>query len=134
MALESWTRVAFPNEGKNRASVKKQYCGACVRVQGCQVGVFLSFVTGAGHAFIDRELYVPEDWFEDPGRCREAGIPEAVSLHPKWELALHMLKRATAAGIRFSWVVADTVYGFCGIAQMAVPAQGISYGLAIPGE
>lgn len=123
----------FPKRGKKSAGVKKQYCGATGRVQGCQVGVFLSYVTQAGHAFIDRGLYVPEDWFDDPGRCREAGIPEAVSFRPKWELALDMLKRATAAGIKFSWVVADTVYGEVELRKW-LEAQGICYGLAIPGD
>jgi SRSO17 transposase len=121
----------FPKRGKKSAGVKKQYCGATGRVEGCQVGVFLTYVAGSGHALIDRDLYVPEDWLDDRERCREAGIPDTVSFHPKWELALHMLKRATAAGIRFSWVVADTVYGEVELRKW-LEAQGIAYGLAIP--
>jgi hypothetical protein len=74
---------------------------------------------------------VPQDWLDDRERCREAGIPESIEFHPKWELALHMLKRATAAGIRFSWVVADTVYGEVELRKW-LEAQQICYGLAIP--
>jgi SRSO17 transposase len=64
-----------------------------------------------GAAFIDRELYLPEEWTADPVRCREAGIPEVVGFATKGELAQRMLARAFAAGVRAAWVVGDTIYG-----------------------
>jgi SRSO17 transposase len=54
-------------------------------------------------------LYLPGDWTEDPVRCREAGIPEAVGFATKGELAQRMLTRAFAAGVRAAWVVGDTI-------------------------
>ena len=75
------------------------------------MGVFLSYVTTQGHALIDRDLYLPEDWLSDRERCSEAGIADTVPFRPKWELALEMLKRAREAGLPMHWVVADTVYG-----------------------
>lgn len=101
----------FPKRGKKSAGVKKQHGGATGRVENCQVGVFLTYATACGHAIIDRELYVPEDWLDDRKRSREAKIPDTVQFHPKWELALHMLERARRAGLPFDWVVADEVYG-----------------------
>ena len=91
----------FPKRGKKSAGVKKQHCGATGRQENCQVGVFLSYVTQRGHALIDRDLYVPEDWIDDWQRCQEAGIPDTVQFRPKWELALSMLKRARRAGSGF---------------------------------
>jgi hypothetical protein len=34
------------------------------------VAVYLVDARDAGHAMIDRELYVPRGWIEDPDRCR----------------------------------------------------------------
>ena len=79
------------------------------RVENCQVGVFLSYVTPRGHALIDRDLSLPEDWLNDRQRCREAGIADSVQFHPKWELARPLLERAREAGLPFHWVVADAV-------------------------
>jgi len=68
----------FPKRGRHSAGVQKQYCGTSGRVENCQVGVFLSYVTARGHALIDRELYLPEDWCADPARRIAAHIPQTV--------------------------------------------------------
>src|SRR5207253_4032514 len=81
------------------------------RVENCQVGVFLSYVTASGHALIDRELYLPEEWCQDAARRQAAHIPQTVRFATKPELALRMVQRAQAAGLPIGWVVADTVYG-----------------------
>ena len=101
------------------------------RVENCQVGVFLTYVTTRGHALIDRDLYLPEDWCSDRKRCREAGIADTLQFYPKWELALHQLERARAAGLPFRWVVADTVYGRAVDLRMWLEKQGYAYVLAI---
>jgi SRSO17 transposase len=75
------------------------------------VGVFLAYASAKGHTLLDRELYLPSRWTEDPERCREAGIPETVRFQTKCELAQQMIKRVSAAQIPIAWVVADTVYG-----------------------
>lgn len=89
----------FPKRGKKSAGVKKQHCGATGRVENCQVGVFLSYVTRRGHALIDRDLYLPEDWLMDRKRCQEAGIADSIQFHPKWELALKMLSPRQGGGL-----------------------------------
>jgi len=124
----------FPKRGKKSAGVKIQYCGNTGRVENCQVGVFLSYATTRGHALIDRELYLPEDWIHDQERCQIAGIPETLAFHPKWEQALHMLKRAKRAGLHFSWTVADTVYGQATDLRVWLEEQGMPYVLGIPSD
>src|SRR6266849_7593720 len=101
----------FPKRGTHSAGVQRQYCGATGRVENCQVGVFLSYVTARGHALIDRDLYLPEDWCSDPARRRAAHIPETVRFQTKPELAQRMVQRAQSVGLPVRWVVADTVYG-----------------------
>jgi SRSO17 transposase len=101
----------FPKRGKKSAGVGLQYCGTTGRVENCQVGVFLSYVTAKGHTLIDRELYLPLDWCEDRDRCRAAGIPDSVRFLTKPELAQKMIERIFRIQIPICWVVADTVYG-----------------------
>jgi SRSO17 transposase len=98
--------TSFRKRGKKSAGVKKQYCGTTGTVENCQVGVFLSYVSQKGHTLLDRELYLPKEWIDDPGRCREAGIPEETRFQTKWELARQMVERVFQAQIPFSGSVA----------------------------
>jgi SRSO17 transposase len=123
---------AIPKRGKHSAGVGPQYCGLTGRVENCQVGVFLSYVTARGHALIDRELYLPEDWCQDAARRQAAHIPETVRFATKPELALRMVQRTQAAGLPIRWVVADTVYGHSTHLRHWLEEQGYSYALAVP--
>lgn len=122
----------FPKRGRHSAGVAAQYCGISGRVENCQVGVFLSYVTAAGHALIDRELYLPEDWCADLPRRRAAHIPDTVTFQTKPELALRLLQRAQAAGVSARWVVADTVYGHSSHLRSWLEEHGYAYALAVP--
>jgi len=104
--------TGFVKKGKKSVGVARQYSGTAGRRENSQIGVFLSYASAKGHAFIDRALYLPEEWTQDRVRCREAGVPESVNFATKGELAQQMLGRALAAGVRAEWVVADTVYGY----------------------
>jgi SRSO17 transposase len=122
----------FPKRGTHSAGVQKQYCGATGRVDTCQVGVFLSYVTAQGHALIDRALYLPEDWCTDAARRQAVHIPETVCFQTKPELAKLMVQRAQSASLPISWVVADTVYGHSTDLRLWLEVQGFSYALAVP--
>src|SRR5947209_14677772 len=122
----------FPKRGDHSAGVKPQYCGSTGRVENCQVGVFLSYVTELGHGLIDRELYLPEDWCDDPARRLAAHIPLSATFQTKPELAQLMLQRAQSAGLPIDWVVADTVYGHSPDLRAFVEAQGYAYAFAVP--
>ena len=122
----------FPKRGRHSAGVGPQYCGRTGRVENCQVGVFLSCVTARGHALIDRELYLPEEWCADAVRRQAAHIPEAVRFATKPELGQRMIKRAQATGLPCRWVVADTVYGHSPGLRTFLEEQGLAYALAVP--
>lgn len=121
----------FPKRGRHSAGVAPQYCGRTGRVENCQVGVFLSYVTTRGHGLIDRELYLPEDWCADLPRRQAAHIPDAVSFRTKPELGQRMIARAQAAGLPFRWVVADTVYGHSPQLRSFLEEQALPYALAV---
>lgn len=103
--------TGFLKQGKMSCGVKRQYSGTAGRVENCQIGVFLTYASEKGHAPIDRRLYIPQDWFNDPERCRKAGVPETVTFQTKPKMALEMIQEATAAGVSYRWVSGDCVYG-----------------------
>lgn len=103
--------TGFLKKGIRSAGVQRQYSGTAGRTENCQVGVFLAYASERGHALIDRELYVPESWTVDRDRCRAADIPDEVGFVTKPRLAMAMIERTLAAGVRFGWVTADEAYG-----------------------
>ncbi len=103
--------TGFLKKGVRSAGVQRQYSGTAGRVENCQVGVFLAYASGHGHALIDRELYLPETWTADRERCRAAGVADEVEFATKPRLAMAMLERAMAARVPFGWVTADEAYG-----------------------
>jgi SRSO17 transposase len=98
-------------KGSASAGVQRQYSGTAGRVENCQVAVFLSYAAPAGHALIDRELYLPRSWTDDPARCAAAGIPAGTAFATKPGLARRMISRALDAGAPAAWVTAGEVYG-----------------------
>ena len=98
-------------KGTASAGVQRQYTGTAGRVENCQVAVFLSYAAPAGHALIDRELYLPKSWTADPARCAAAGIPAGTTFATKPALARRMIARALDAGAPAAWVTGDEVYG-----------------------
>ncbi len=123
--------TGFLKKGKKSAGVQRQYSGTAGRVENCQIGVFLAYATARGHAFVDREVYLPESWIADRRRCREAGIPDAVTFCTKPQLAQAMLARTFAGGLTPTWVVGDTVYGNDQTLRVWLEAQHQPFLLAI---
>ena len=126
--------TGFIKQGKKSVGVKRQYCGASGKLDNCQIGVFLSWQTSKGHALIDRALYLPEEWAQDPERRRAAGVPEEVEFAPKPTLARRMVERVLAAGARPAWVVADAVYGADSKLRFALEEAEQPYVLAVTGQ
>jgi hypothetical protein len=124
--------TGFLKKGRMSAGVARMYTGTAGRVENCQVGVFAAYVTpDGGRALIDRELYLPEGWTEDRDRCRRAGIGDDVAFATKPELAWTMIERAVAAGIPFSWVAGDEVYGGNPGLREKLEEHGIPYVMAV---
>jgi SRSO17 transposase len=111
--------------------VQRQYSGTAGRAEDCQVGVFLAYASRFGHALIDRELYVPQSWTDDPERCRAAGVPEEAEFTTKPRQAQEMIARAVAAGVPFAWFTADETYGQAKWLQAWLEDQDIWYVMAI---
>ena len=123
--------TGFLKKGTKSAGVQRQYSGTAGRIENCQIGVFLAFAGRHGHALLDRELYLPQEWVADAGRRKEAGIPQSVTFATKPQLAERMLRRAWRLGVKAAWVVADTVYGNDGKFRRFLEADQQPYVLAV---
>ncbi len=103
--------TGFLKQGTKSVGVKRQYSGTAGRIENCQIGVFLAYASPTGRTFLDRELYLPEEWANDTERRKEAGVPEPVACATKPKLARQMLERTVAGSVPAGWVTADSVYG-----------------------
>jgi SRSO17 transposase len=118
-------------KGAASAGVQRQYSGTAGRVENCQVAVFLSYAAPAGHALIDRELYLPRSWTTDPARCAAAGIPATTVFATKPALARRMISRALDAGTPAAWVTGDEVYGTDPGLRADLERRQVGYVLAV---
>ncbi len=103
--------TGFIKKGRRSAGVKRQYSGTAGRIENSQVGVFLAYASPHGHAFLDRALYLPQEWLAERAQARAAGIPDAVTFASKPDLAWDMLWQAVEQQVPFAWVTADSIYG-----------------------
>jgi SRSO17 transposase len=123
--------TGFIKKGTRSAGVQRQYSGTAGRTENCQIGVFLAYASRHGHALIDRELYLPQSWTQDPGRCCAAGIPQDTEFATKPQQAQAMIARAIAADVPFGWFTGDEAYGQAKWLQAWLRDQGVFYVMAI---
>jgi SRSO17 transposase len=94
--------TGFLKQGKSSCGVARQYTGSAGKITNCQIGVFAAYVSRHGHAFIDRALYLPKAWTDDPARLAAGHVPPGTTFATKPRLALVMIERAIAAGVPFA--------------------------------
>ncbi len=79
--------------------MQRQYTGTAGRTENAQVTVWLTYATAVGHGLIDRALYLPRCWAEDPDRRTAAGVPAEVGFATKPALARQMITRTLDADV-----------------------------------
>jgi SRSO17 transposase len=122
--------TGFLKQGEASCGVARQYTGSAGKIANCQIGVFAAYVSRHGHALIDRALYLPRAWTDDPARLAAAHVPPGVGFATKPRLARRMVARAIAAGVPFRWAAADSVYGV-GEVETALRRAGKGYVLGV---
>ncbi len=118
-------------KGTHSLGTQRQYTGTAGRIENAQVGVFLTYTTTIGHTLIDREIYLPRSWTDDPQRCRAAGIPAETRFATNPALATRIIVRALDAGIPAGWVAGDEVYGNDPGLRATREQRGVGYVLAV---
>lgn len=121
----------FAKKGTESCGVKRQWCGRLGKLENCQVGVFLGYVTPQGKALVDRQLYLPRDWAADAKRRKKCHVPKDVKFQEKWRIALDLLDRRGAA-VPHGWAVADDEFGRVSAFREALRARHEHYVLDIP--
>jgi SRSO17 transposase len=103
--------TGFLKKGAHSVGVARQYSGTAGRIENCQIGVFVSYASRWGHALIDRQLYLPKAWADDPDRRAKAHVPEEMSFATKPAMACDMIANLLDGGTPCAFVLADAVYG-----------------------
>ena len=122
--------TGFLKQGKASCGVGRQYTGSAGKITNCRIGVFAAYASRHGHALIDRALYLPKAWTDDPARLAAAHVPPEVGFATKPRLAARMVERAIAAEVPFRWVAGDSVYGV-GEIELALRRAGKGYVLGV---
>ena len=121
----------FPKKGEHSVGVARQWCGRLGKVDNCQKGIFLGYVTNRGHTLVDERLYLPKEWTQKKTRREECHIPPEIKYKSAHKLALEMV-RERGEQIPHRWVVADDEFGVTGWFRRALRGLGERYVLEIP--
>jgi SRSO17 transposase len=105
--------VGFKKKGKKSACVGRQWLGSIGKQDNGQVAVAAVLCCGELYSLVNQSLFMPEDWADDVGRRKDAGIPESVKFQTKPRMALEMIKKAITDKVRFGFVGFDALYGIC---------------------
>ena len=100
----------FPKSGTESCGVARQWCGRLGKQDNCQLGVFLIYAAPGGYAPLDRRLYLPKDWAEDPARRDMTHVPAEVEFHEAWRIAEDLLERCRK-DLPHAWVTGDDEMG-----------------------
>jgi SRSO17 transposase len=122
---------SFPKRGRHSVGVKRQWCSHRGKVDNCQVGVFMGYVSRYDHALLDFRLSLPQDWARDAQRREQCHIPPEVRYHTRHEQCLEMLD-AWREQVPHGWVTGDEELGRYTWFRSELRARGERYVLAVP--
>jgi len=123
--------TSLVKKGTHSAGVARQYLGTAGKLENGQVATVLSDAAKDAHVFLDRRLYLPEEWAWDKQRRTQARVPEEVRCATKPEQAIAMLVHAWEQGVPMRWVTGDEVYGDSPRLRETIQAHGRFYVLAV---
>ncbi len=118
-------------KGVHTVGTQRQYTGTAGRIENAQVAVYLTYAAPRGHALIDRALYLPRSWTDEPARMADAGVPDGVGFATKTALAADMIAAALDAGVPARFVAGDEVYGNDSKLRVALVDRGMGFVLAV---
>jgi SRSO17 transposase len=101
---------AFPKKGNASVGVQRQWCGRLGKIDNCQVGVYMGYVSRFEHALVDLRLYLSKEWANKKRRRQKAGVPEEIRFQTRHEQALEML-REKGALLPHTWIAGDDEMG-----------------------
>ncbi len=121
-----------PKKGKHTAAVQRQWCGNTGKIDNCVVSVHIAYATDDFQCLLDSDLYLPEQWADDPARRKQTGIPDDAVYRKKTTIALEQIRRAMGNGIRVAAWTFDEAYGRDGGFLDGLDSLGQSYVGEVP--
>ena len=122
---------AFKKQGKDSVGVARQWCGRLGKIDNCQVGVYLGYVSRIEHALVDVRLYLNEEWAKDKPRRKKAGVPREIRFRTRHALALEMLAEHGKV-LPHAWIAGDDEMGRSSAFRRELRGLGERYLLAVP--
>jgi SRSO17 transposase len=124
---------AFAKKGTESVGVQRQWCGRLGKIENCQVGVYLAYVSRREHALVDVRLYLPKAWTRKKRRRQKAGVPAELTFRTRHELALEMLDEKGPL-LPHAWIAGDDEMGRSTQFRRDLRARHERYLLAVPGN
>jgi SRSO17 transposase len=122
---------AFPKKGTESVGVQRQWCGRLGKIENCQVGIYLGYVSRQDHALVDFRLFLSQEWAKRKRRRAKAGVPEAVRFQTRHELMLEMLDEHGTV-LPHAWIAGDDELGRSSWFREQLRQRDERYLLAVP--
>jgi SRSO17 transposase len=122
---------AFAKKGTESVGVQRQWCGRLGKIENCQVGIYLGYVSRRDHALVDFRLFLPREWAKDKARRAKAGVPKEIRFQTRHELMLEMLDEHGAV-LPHAWIAGDDELGRSSWFRQQLRARDEQYLLAVP--
>src|SRR6478609_4915910 len=123
----------FPKSGADSCGVGRQWCGRLGKQENCQRGIYLAYAAAGGYAPLDRRLYLPRDWADDPARRQKCHVPEEVEFREGWRIAADLIERC-GPGVPHGWVTGDDEFGRPAQFRAWLRRRGERYVLDVPSD
>lgn len=120
----------FAKKGDESVGVKRQWCGRLGKTENCQKGVFVAYVSERGATLVDRALYLPEEWADDPARRTKCRVPDDVKHQTAWQIGLRLIEQCR--NMPHGFIVADDEYGRACEFRDGLTAMSEKYVLDVP--
>ncbi len=122
---------AFAKQGTESVGVQRQWCGRLGKIENCQVGIYLGYVSGRDHALVDVRLYLPKEWANRKRRRNKAGVPAEIRFRTRHELMLEMLDERGPL-LPHAWIAGDDELGRSSWFRQELRSRNECYLLAVP--
>jgi SRSO17 transposase len=122
---------AFPKQGKKSVGVQRQWCGRLGKIDNCQVGVYMGYVSRIDHTLVNTRLYLPESWANNRALRAVAGVPTQIRFQTRHAQALEMLVEQRHL-LPHAWVAGDDEMGRTAAFRRDLHELNERYLLAVP--
>jgi SRSO17 transposase len=124
--------TSYAKKGRETVGVQRQWCGTKGQVENCVQSVHITYATSAFSTIVDGDVFLPKSWIEDFARRERAGVPKEISFRTKPQIAIDLLDRTLADGLRPRWISADEAYGRSSDFLIALQKRALFYVVEVP--